>query len=158
MFIQGVGSRQVWGNGFLAIPGYNSGDGAMPEAIASNYWNPDHMEAFYPAAYNNAGSNAANNLQIQDRYLLNMAYIRLKNITVGYTLPKSVISRLKITSVRAYVGAENFITWDHLRDLPIDPEYIDGYSMWNSSNYNTGRTGTAIPAFKSVSVGLQVNF
>jgi len=158
VFIQGVGSRQVWGNGFLAIPGYNSGDGAMPEAIASNYWNPDHMEAFYPAAYNNAGSNAANNLQIQDRYLLNMAYIRLKNITVGYTLPKSVISRLKITSVRAYVGAENFITWDHLRDLPIDPEYIDGYSMWNSSNYNTGRTGTAIPAFKSVSVGLQVNF
>jgi TonB-linked SusC/RagA family outer membrane protein len=158
VFIQGVGSRQVWGNGFLAIPGFNSGDGAMPEAIASNYWNPDHMEAFYPAAYNNGGSNAANNLQIQDRYLLNMAYIRLKNITVGYTIPQSVISRLKITSVRAYVGAENIITWDHLRDLPIDPEYIDGYSMWSNSNYNSGRTGTAIPAFKSVSIGLQVNF
>jgi TonB-linked SusC/RagA family outer membrane protein len=157
-FFQGVGSRQVWGNGFLAIPGYNSGDGAMPDAIASNYWNPDHMEAFYPAAYNNGGSNAANNMQVQDRYLLNMAYLRLKNITVGYTLPSTLIQRLKITSVRAYVGAENIITWDHLRGLPIDPEYIDGYSMWNTTGYNLGRTGTGIPAFKSISVGLQVNF
>jgi hypothetical protein len=158
VFFQGVGSRQVWGNGFLAIAGYNSGDGAMPEAIASNYWNPDHTEAFYPAAYNNAGSNTANNMQIQDRYLLNMAYLRLKNLTVGYTLPQSLFTKLKLTSVRAYAGVENIITWDHLRDLPIDPEYIDGYSMWNESNYNTSRTGTGIPAFKSVSVGLQVNF
>lgn len=158
VFFQGVGSRQVWGNGFLAIAGYNSGDGAMPEAIASNYWNPDHMEAFYPAAYNNAGSNTANNMQIQDRYLLNMAYLRLKNLTLGYTLPQSLFTKLKLASVRAYAGVENIITWDHLRDLPIDPEYIDGYSMWNESNYNTSRTGTGIPAFKSVSVGLQVNF
>jgi TonB-linked SusC/RagA family outer membrane protein len=156
-FFQGVGKRMVWGNGFLAIPGFNSGDGAMPEAIASNYWTPAHREAFYPAAYNNGGSNAANNMQVQDRYLLDMSYLRLKNLTLGYTLPQSLIKKIRITSVRAYVGVENIITWDRLRDLPIDPEYIDGYSMWNSTNYNTGRTGAGIPAFKSVSVGLQVN-
>src|SRR6185312_12972209 len=67
-FFQGVGSRQIWGDGFLAIPGYNSSDGAMPEAIAGNYWTPDHTNAFYPAAYNNAASNSANNMQVQDRY------------------------------------------------------------------------------------------
>jgi hypothetical protein len=55
--------------------------GAMPEAIAGNYWTFDKPNAFYPAAYNNGGSGTTNNMQVQDRYLLNMAYIRLKNIT-----------------------------------------------------------------------------
>jgi hypothetical protein len=95
---------------------------------------------------------------MQDRYLLNMAYLRLKNLTVGYTLPQSLMSKIKISSLRAYVGIENFITWDHLGDLPIDPETISGYSMWNKDNYNSGRTGMGIPAFKSVSAGVQLNF
>jgi TonB-linked SusC/RagA family outer membrane protein len=158
IFFQGVGKREIWGQGFLAIPGFQSSDGAMPEAIAGNFWTPDHTDAFYPAAYNNAGSNTANNMQVQDRYLLNMAYLRIKNLTVGYTLPKTLVSRAWISSLRVYAGIENFVTWDKLGDLPIDPENISGYSMWNTTNYNTGRTGTGIPAFKSVSVGLQLNF
>jgi TonB-linked SusC/RagA family outer membrane protein len=157
-FFQGVGSRQIWGNGMLAMPGYNSGDGAMPEAIAGNFWTPDNTGAFYPAAYNNGVSNTTNNMQIQDRYLLNMSYLRLKNLTLGYSVPSSLLSKIRMSSARVYVGLENFITWDYLGDLPIDPETISGYSMWNSSNYNSGRTGMGIPAFKSVSFGLQVNF
>ncbi|MGN6400662.1 MAG: SusC/RagA family TonB-linked outer membrane protein, partial [Flavisolibacter sp.] len=157
-FFQGVGSRKIWGNGMLAIPGYNTGDGAMPEAIAGNFWTPDNTGAFYPAAYDNGVNNNANNMQIQDRYLLNMAYLRLKTFTVGYSLPQSLMNRIKINSLRVYVGLENFITWDHLGDLPIDPETINGYSMWNTSNYNSGRTGMGVPAFKSVSVGVQLNF
>ena len=158
VFFQGVGKREIWGQGFLAIPGFQSSDGAMPEAIAGNFWTPENTGAFYPAAYNNGGSNTTNNMQVQDRYLLNMAYLRLKNITLGYTLPKSIVERAWMSSVRVYLGLENFITWDNLRDLPIDPENISGYSMWNTSNYNTGRTGTGVPAFKSFSFGLQVNF
>lgn len=157
-FFQGVGSRQVWGNGFLAIPGYNSSDGAMPAAFVDNYWTPDNTKAFYPAAYNNGGSNSANNMQVQDRYLLNMAYLRLKNLTIGYTLPATLLKKAGVNSLRVYGALENFFTWDHLRGLPIDPEYIDGYSMWNSSNYNLSRTGMGVPAFKSVSLGLQLNF
>jgi TonB-linked SusC/RagA family outer membrane protein len=157
-FFQGVGRREIWGDGMLAIPGYNSSDGAMPEAIAGNFWTPDNPGAYYPAAYNNGVSNNTNNMQIQDRYLLNMAYTRLKNFTLGYTLPQSLTNKIKMTSLRAYVGLENFITWDHLGDLPIDPETISGYSMWNTSNYNSGRTGMGVPAFKSVSFGLQVYF
>jgi TonB-linked SusC/RagA family outer membrane protein len=157
-FFQGVGSRHIWGDGMLAIPGFNSGDGAMPEAFAGNYWRPDNTGAFYPAAYNNAGSNSANNMQVQDRYLLDMSYLRLKNFTVGYSLPKTLLNKAKINSLRIYVGLENFVTWDHLGDLPIDPETISGYSMWNGSNYNSGRTGMGVPAFKSVSFGAQLNF
>jgi TonB-linked SusC/RagA family outer membrane protein len=158
VFFQGVGSRQVWGNGFLAIPGYNAADGAAPAAFVDDYWTPDNTKAFYPAAYNNAGSNSANNMQVQDRYLLNMAYIRLKNLTIGYSLPQNLLKKVGVNSFRVYGALENFITWDHLKGLPIDPEYIDGYSMWNSSNYNLSRTGMGTPAFKSASVGIQLNF
>lgn len=158
IFFQGVGSRKVWGDGFLAIPGYNSSDGAMPEAIAGNYWTPDRTNAFYPAAYNNGGSNASNNMQVQDRYLLNMAYLRLKNLTIGYTLDKKIIKKVGGSSCRVYGALENFITWDHLRGLPIDPEAIGGYSMWNTTGYNLGRIGEGVPAFKSISIGLQLTF
>jgi TonB-linked SusC/RagA family outer membrane protein len=157
-FFQGVGSRQIWGDGFLAIPGYNPPDGAMPEAIASNFWTPETPGAFYPAAYGNGASNTGNNMQVQDRYLLNMAYLRLKNLTVGYSLPQSVVKKIWASSLRVYASIENFVTWDHLRGLPIDPESINGYSMWNTSNYNLGRTSVGVPAFKSASVGLQLNF
>jgi TonB-linked SusC/RagA family outer membrane protein len=158
VFFQGVGSRQIWGDGFLAIPGYNSSDGAMPAAIADNYWTPTSTNAFYPAAYNNAGSNSANNMQVQDRYLLNMAYLRLKNLTIGYSIAQSLLKKVGVNSFRVYGALENFVTWDHLRGLPIDPEAINGYSMWNTSNYNLGRTGIGIPAFKSISLGVQLNF
>lgn len=159
-FFQGVASRKIWGNGFLAIPGYNSADGAMPAAIADNYWTPQNTSAFYPAAYNNAASNTNNNMQIQDRYLLNMAYLRLKNLTVGYSLPKSLLKKISMSSIRVYASLENIITWDKLGDLPIDPEAINGVSMWDpvNDNYNSGRTGTGIPTFKSASFGVQLNF
>ncbi len=165
VFVQGVGKRDVWGNGFLAIPGYNSSDGAIPEAFASNFWRADRTDAFYPAPYNQAGSNTTLNMQVQSRYLLNMAYLRIKNITIGYSLPASLISKIHATKVRVYVAAENFFTFDHLGNLPIDPEEIEGYSMWreadatgNRTGYNADRTGVSVPTFKTASVGIQLNF
>ncbi len=157
-FLQGVGSRQVWGDGFLAIPGYNSSDGAMPKAFATDFWREDRTDAFYPRPYNLAGSSTTLNMVPQTRYLLNMAYLRLKNITVGYTLPSNLTKKVMISKVRVYAALENFFTFDHLGTLPIDPEEIQGYSMWNTSNYNLSRTGVGVPTFKSASVGLQVNF
>ena len=138
IFMQGVGKRDIWGAGFLAIPGFNTGDGAMPQAIAGNYWREDRTDAFYPAAYNLAGSNTGFNMQTQDRYLLNMSYFRIKNITLGYTLPAVWTKK---------VGG-----------LPIDAEEISGFSMFNSTNYNSGRTGVGTPTMKNMSVGIQLNF
>ncbi|MDX9903503.1 MAG: SusC/RagA family TonB-linked outer membrane protein [Bacteroidales bacterium] len=157
-FIQGVGKREVWGNGFLAIPGFNSADGAMPQAFAGDFWREDRTDAFYPRPYNQAGSGTTLNMQVQTRYLLNMAYTRLKNITLGYTLPSNLTKKIMISRLRVYVALENFFTFDHLGTIPIDPEEIQGFSMWNSSNYNLSRTGVGVPTFKSASVGVQVNF
>ena len=87
-----------------------------------------------------------------------MSYLRLKNITLGYSLPASLIKKVFLTKARVYASMENIITWDNLRGLPIDPEAINGYSMFNNSNYNSGRTGVGAPMFKNVSFGLQLTF
>lgn len=159
MFFQGVGKREIWGNGALAIAGFNTADGAMPEAIASNYWTPETPDAFYPAAFNNANSNDANNMRPQSRYLLDMSYLRIKNITLGYSLPKHVLAPAKVNNLRVYVALENFFTWDKLNGLPIDPEEVSGVSIFNDDdNYNSGRTGVGTPTFKSASFGIQLNF
>ncbi|HNU78407.1 MAG TPA: hypothetical protein PKM75_08585, partial [Prolixibacteraceae bacterium] len=70
----------------------------------------------------------------------------------------SLTQKVNIKKFRIYGSLENFFTFDNLRDIPIDPEAISGYSMWNTSNYNLGRTGVGVPTFKSASVGLQLNF
>ncbi len=157
-FFQGVGQRAVWGNGFLAIPGFNVSDGAMPAAIVDDYWTPDNQGAFYPAAFNNAGAVDANNMQVQSRYLLDMSYLRVKNITLGYSIPQMILKKAAINSLRVYVSLENFFTWDKLNGLPIDPETVGGTSIFNATNYNGGRTGVGTPTFKSASLGLQLNF
>ena len=46
---------------------------------------------------------------------------------------------------RIYLALENFFTFDNLNGLPIDPEAISGYSMFNAENYNSGRTGVGTP-------------
>jgi hypothetical protein len=162
VFIQGVGKRDIWGDGLLVIPGYNSSDGAMPEAIAGNFWREDRTDAFYPAPYNlgvTAGGNSVlYNMQVQSRYLLDMSYLRIKNITIGYSLPSNILNKYKVAKLRVYIALENFFTFDHLGTLPIDPEEIDGYSMWNTSNYNSSRTGVSVPTYKTSSIGIQLNF
>ncbi len=162
VFLQGVGKRDVWGDGSLVISGYNSADGGMPQVIAGNFWREDRPDAFYPAPYN-IGATAGGNSQVlnmvpQTRYLLDMSYLRIKNVTVGYSLPSSMLRKVQISKFRVYISLENFLTFDHLGKLPVDPEEIDGYSLWNTSNYNSSRTGVGVPTFKSASVGLQLNF
>ena len=158
MFFQGVGKRSIWGAGQLAIPGFHVKDGAMPQAIAENFWKKDRTDAFYPRAWNLSGANEGFVMRKQSRYMLNMAYLKIKNITVGYTLPRNVLKNIHLSNARIYVSLENFVTFDKLRGLPIDPESISGHSMLRTDgNYNLGRTGTSNPAFKSASVGVQIS-
>ncbi|MCH5222036.1 MAG: TonB-dependent receptor [Muribaculaceae bacterium] len=158
IFGQGIGKRKIWGEGPLVTPGWNTGDGAMPQAIASDYWTEEHTDAFYPRALNAAGSSTVMTYQVSDRYLLNLAYFRIKNITLGYTLPSELTRKALINRLRVYVAAENIATFDKLHGLPIDPEVKSGVSMWNSSNYNSGRTGVGTPAMMNFNVGIQLNF
>src|SRR5690606_31631970 len=120
-----------------------------------DYWTEDNPDAFYPAAYNLGGGNDSYNMEISDRYLLNMAYLRLKNLTVGYSIPTRLLNKQKISKLRVYATAENLFTWDNLRGLPLDPEVVTGFSMWGS-NFSQGRTGVSTPTFKTFSFGFQL--
>jgi TonB-linked SusC/RagA family outer membrane protein len=153
---QGVGKRHIWGAGQLAIPGFHVKDGAMPQAIAEDYWREDRTDAFYPRAWNMNGANSGFVMVPQTRYLLNMAYFRIKNISLGYNIDPKLLDRVRLKQARVYVSLENMITFDNLRGLPIDPEAISGVSML-AGNYNLGRTGTGTPTFKIASVGLNIS-
>jgi len=159
LFFQGVGKREIWGQGPIAVAGFYTSDGAMAAAFADDYWRPDNTGAFYPAAYNmgrDTNVNSYNYLR-NDRMMLNMAYLRLKNLTFGYTLPSKLTQKVAISKLRVYFTAENILTWDKLHGLPIDPECVTGYSMWGS-NYAQGWTGVGTPVFKTLTFGVQVNF
>lgn len=159
VFLQGVGQRKIWGSGQLAIPGFFAKEGAMPQAIAGDYWKADRTDAFYPRAWNLGGANEGYVMRAQSKYMLDMSYLKIKNITFGYNVAPSVLSRIKLSSARIYVSLENYFTFDKLRGLPIDPEAISGESMLKTGGgYNLGRTGTSNPSFKSASVGLQIGF
>lgn len=166
MFWQGIGKRDMWGSSPLTLAGYNSSDGAMAQAIAGDFWYETvengqvvdaNYNAFYPRAANTGGGSTFN-MQVSDKYLLNMAYLRLKNLTLGYTLPDRLTKKAYINKLRVYISLENFLTFDHLHGIPVDPEEISGYSSFNSSNYNSSRTGVGVPAFKSASFGVQLTF
>jgi len=153
IFVQGIGKRQWWGIGNTILPMYQSLD--ILYANQLDYWTPDRTNARYPKLYPNnqtgtvAGISAGgNNFYPQTKYLLNLAYCRLKNVTLGYTLPMQLLSRYKIQKFRVYVSGENLAEISNV-GAPIDPEITDG-----ESNF-TGRTW---PFMRSYSVGVQLTF
>jgi TonB-linked SusC/RagA family outer membrane protein len=79
---------------------------------------------------------SSKNLQAQTRYLLNAAYVRLKNLQVGYTLPKSLLQHSGLQNVRFNVSVENLFTFTSLPDQ-FDPELL-GYD--NNNGYPLSRT------------------
>ena len=167
IFFQGVGKRDLWGSSSLTLPGFNSSDGSMAASFANDFWYEtiengkvvdSNYDAFYPRAANCGGSNVFN-MQVNDRYLLNLAYLRLKNVTLGYTFPAKWMNKANIEKLRLYVSLENFLTFDKLNGLPIDPEVMPGYTgVYGDSASGTSRAGLGTPAFKTASLGLQITF
>ena len=85
------------------------------------------------------------NQQCQTRYLQNAAYIRLKNLQIGYTIPQNITSKWGIQNVRVFFSGENLWTGTSLADQ-FDPETISSYS------------GNSYPLSKTLSCGINVTF
>jgi TonB-linked SusC/RagA family outer membrane protein len=85
------------------------------------------------------------NKAVQTRYLQNAAYIRLKNLTLGYVLPKEILNKISIEKIRVYVSGENLWTGTKLAKI-FDPETIDN------------PTSTAYPLNKTYSIGINITF
>lgn len=154
MFLQGVGKRQLWGSGKFVFPGTdNSLFGAAWFDYQADYWKNDNTNAFYPRPTNNAGNW---NYLPQTRYLLNMAYLRVKNLTLGYTVPKNITSKAHIQNARIYLSGENILTFDHLKKIALDPEM--DYTRAQISSGSVAGFGAVYPYRITLSFGVQVTF
>ena len=83
-----------------------------------------------------------------------MAYLRLKNLTIGYTLPAQWLQAIKFQSARVYVSGENLFEFDNMT-IPVDPESTDYKPGYGSGSWSFGRS---YPFSRTLSVGMQVNF
>ena len=148
-FVQGVGKRDFWANGPLFVPGFRPGEAWYEHQL--DYWTPENQNAFYPRPTDHGQSNNARNFLPQTKYLLDMSYTRLKNITFGYTIPTSLSQKIKIDRLRVYFSGENLFEVDNL-NLPIDPE-----TDYTPAGLNDAASfGRVYPFQRSISFGVQV--
>jgi TonB-linked SusC/RagA family outer membrane protein len=162
-FFSGVGkqdwyptieSSAFWGQ-------YNRPYNNIPKWQLGNYWTEDNPKAYLPryACYNatlgRAGASFYN-----DRYLQNIAYLRLKSLQIGYNLPKTLISRIYMQSARIYLTGENLFCWSPLykRVKGFDVLSISGDTDTDLSATNSQGSGNTYPLMKSISLGLSITF
>jgi TonB-linked SusC/RagA family outer membrane protein len=96
----------------------------------------------------------------QTRYMLNGAYLRLKNLTIGYTLPSSVTGKIHITNLRIFISGENLTEWSELANY-YDPESITESKVKINPGLSAGRevgTGYSYPFSRLYSFGLNATF
>ena len=149
IYMQGIGKRD-----FLfenCAPFYG-----MAGEWQRNYYK-DHLDYFRYAG-SELGANLdpyygrlridRNNIQASDRYLQNAAYLRLKNVQIGFSLPKGTRLGKYVKSARLYISGENLLTFTKLRIF--DPEGLD-----NGGGYGAGKV---YPNYRTYSVGINATF
>jgi TonB-linked SusC/RagA family outer membrane protein len=151
LFFQGVGKRSIWATGNMVLPGYYGAEANFAHTL--DYWTTSNTGAFYPRPLEHAQTAKWNYLP-NDRYLLNVAYLRMKNLTFGYTLPQKLLSRINVERLRFYFVGENLFEFDKLGDIPIDPE-IDWTTTTSADSRSFGRS---YPYRRTLSMGIQLEF
>lgn len=152
LFVQGVGKRDFWASGPLFVPGFRPGEAWYTHQL--DYWTPENPNAFYPRPTDQGQSNNARNFLPQTKYLLDLSYMRMKNVSFGYTLPSSLTEKVKIERLRVYFSGENLFEKDKLGDMPIDPE-VDYTTAGLNDRASFGRV---YPYRRTLSFGLQATF
>jgi TonB-dependent starch-binding outer membrane protein SusC len=111
--------------------------GQKSQDLLYNSWTPDRTGGSIPKASNK--SNFSTNTQASSYYLEDGSYLRLKNLQLGYTIPESVLSKVKVKSLRLYVQGVNLLTFTKYSGL--DPELggADTDFGIDSGNYPTVR-------------------
>ena len=151
-FFQGVAKRDFWEGSTYMFGATNSGQwwctgitGVADYFRNDNSWSVQNgyqtasLDAYLPRPL-----YSDKNLQTQTRYLLNAAYMRLKNLQLGYTLPQKIIQNIGINNARVYISAENLFTITNLPDQ-FDPETIgtdrsNGYPLSKTFSFGINIT------------------
>lgn len=161
-FFQGVGkqdwypSREAnlfWGQ-------YNRPYNDIPTSQLGEIWSEENPNTYFPRYRGYVAQNSSGELaQIQTKYLQNVAYVRLKNLQIGYTLPQDIVSRIKLQNIRVYISAENLWSWSPLykntKNMDVESIGKSDNDLTGDSNYGDGLN---YPKLKTVSFGLSVTF
>ena len=165
VLLQGVGKRDMWSTSSLFIP---HAAGAQMNIFENqlDYWTESNQNARFPRPYINGafgslsglpGNSGCNNFAPQTKYLNNLAYLRVKNFTVGYTLPQNLTRKIFVEKLRFYFSAQNLFTFDHI-DGVMDPECTGGSSKSYTNGMDMTMAGRAMPFNRQWSCGLQITF
>ena len=112
-------------------------------------WTVDNPSNTMPRA---EPSDPNNNRRISTRYIEDGSFIRLKNITIGYTLPQSVLRRFRLNTLRIYASSQNVFTWTDYSGY--DPEI----GSFNQNPLISGVDNGRYPISRSFTFGLNMNF
>jgi len=164
VFFQGVGKQQwypstetemFWGQ-------YNRPYNNIPTFHLGNMWTPQHTDAYFPRTMSRAASSNTNRTLgvAQTKYLQNVAYIRMKNLQVGYNLPSKWINKIGARSVKVFFSGENLFTYSPMYKIvkhTIDVENAVPSDQDLNPNSTNG-DGYNYPLMKSYSFGLNIGF
>lgn len=148
VFFYGVQGRDLINYTRYFTDFFPSFAGAKSKDALYNSWSDKNRNAKTPIVENN--SNFSNNSVPNSYYLEDGSYLRLKNLSIGYNLPKAALSRFKIDRLRLYVQGTNLFTATKYTGL--DPEV----SLQNETAF--GFDAGSYPNVKQYTVGLNVNF
>lgn len=160
-FFQGVAKRDWYPGSEASVfwGQYNRPYNKIPASQLGKIWSEDNPNAYFPRYRGYTAQNGSGELsQAQTKYMQNAAYLRMKNVQVGYNLPLHLIQKIKLNSLRVFVSGENLLTWSPLYKVTkdIDPESINGSDRVLTDG-NSGN-GNNYPILKSVTLGLTATF
>lgn len=128
LFFQGATNTEIMLCGTYSALGYSDGTyytqafkwgSNPPKYLVEGSWTPDHTDASYPRL---STQSSPNNVYTSDFWARDASYLRLKNVQLGYTFPKTVTRKFYVDALRLYVSASNVFTISGLSALGIDPE------------------------------------
>lgn len=107
MFFQGVGKRDIYASGYNVRP---LSVGRTIMASQFDTWSEDNPNSKYPLLMIEATNGSNPNNLPSSFWIRSGAYMRLKNLTVGYTIPRKITERAKISHLRFYLSGQNLFT------------------------------------------------
>ncbi|MDB5231105.1 MAG: SusC/RagA family protein, partial [Chitinophagaceae bacterium] len=161
-FFQGVGKQDWWPSTEAGVfwGQYNRPYNKIPTWQLTNHWTTDNPDAYMPRYVSRLANRAGGILTFaQTKYLQNVAYVRLKNIQLGYNIPSRWVSKIKAQNARVYCSGENLWTWSPLYRITkdIDVESTGPSDQVFSPGGNAG-DGYNYPMMKSITFGLSITF
>ncbi len=167
-FFQGVGKQDWWPGTDNALfwGQYNRPYNNIPKSMLGNIWTKDNPDAYFPRYRGYVALQSSRELAVtQTRYLQNVAYIRLKNLQIGYNLPGRIASAVRMQNARIYMSAENLWGWSPLYKITKNFDFGSIYGTDIEQAISVPSSGIAngsqvynYPVLKSVSFGISVTF